>query len=739
MVRTIFIHNENSARISALCKHIIKFNPLYEIKLVTIDTINQYDISIDDYLFILNENAIRDYGHVYLQYFNKDRLVFPDSKNIDLECSKSFCRQYISDIGLSHINPNFNILSCGISLNILSTLDYTNKVIKADGLAGGKGVYVYNDHFTTNDEASNIMLSLLGKHSKIVLEEKLIGQEFSLISLSWHNKILHFPLIQDFKRRNNNNTGPNTGGMGTITFADGLMPFINIDEYQYCCNINEKVIKNSNYTGFLYGSFIKTVNNEIKLIEYNVRLGDSEAVNILGLLNSSLIDYLDNPNTNSLIIRTGLYSYFRYLVPITYPTHPLDTTTNSIHFTINTRLENIEDVFYMANCSKTDLQNVYRICNGSRTCGIFTIADNITDVVKNNDMYIKMVYGEFHYRTDIGNYFISRLQNYITHLDNYNHIISNTKNNIDRVNELICVSRDKLSVIGKIGDFANSIQYENTRLICSVDGAGTKTKFLVNHPDRFKILGNDIVIHNINDMYCNNGIPIALLDYYGCDTLNKQQFNEFISGVLEICQIYNIPLIGGETAEMRGIFNNNEIEVLGILLGIIENSPMNGNDIYSGNYIYGINSNGAHTNGYTKLREIDQNHIMPDYIKQYFSQPHKCYVNIMEHIILILSTCNIKVLGKAHITGGGFIDNLERILPPNNNLKLDLIDQWELSNEWQWVFDHANLEWCEFIRVFNAGWGFCFVTNSEIPEYIINHICEFSSNTDNIKLLGRIA
>jgi len=690
MSKVIYIHKENSARATALIKHINSFHPNYIIKNDTIQRLFEFHklntkYENNNYLFILNENAIKDYSEEYSGLFYCNRL-YPRTEHIHLEISKSYCREFMKKIGLDNINPQYVVLNTKTEMPV----DYINKVIKADGLESGKGVFVYGDHYNTNEEAYEILSKLWIKHDKILVEDKLVGEEFSLITLSWKGQLTHFPLIKDFKRLANNDTGPNTGGMGTISFAGGLMPFISQEEYEQCCKINEKVINDIDFVGFLYGSFMKTYANEIKLIEYNVRLGDSEAVNIFGLLESSLINYLDDPVQNPLLINRNKYSYFRYLVPNIYPlTYPGESLECS-YFIVNSKIP--RQYFYTANCYETDMLDVYRMAK-SRTCGILTMNTNIENLIKYNDYYVKMIYGDFNYRTDIGNYFTknylqyfdtkyntppatpssspadvsssSKLlyslsssgsygvikntntqntQNYLNHLNNYNYIITNTKDIIDLVNNSIEVANPDIKVIGKIGDFANAIQYKDMKLICSVDGAGTKTKFLEGHPKRFHILGSDIVVHNINDMYCNNGIPIALLDYYGCDKLDKQQFNQFIEGALTVCSEYGIPLIGGETAEMRGIFTEGEVEVLGILLGIVPQSPLNGTNIVKGNYIYGIESNGAHTNGFTKLREIDCKSKMPADVKEFFSQPHKCYVNIMNKIIDILAASLMRLL-----------------------------------------------------------------------------------------------
>lgn len=729
---TIYIHPENTCRYNAF---INLLDSSYTIRYKILSENTELIIHDEDILVILGENDISRLGYTYYKKFFKSyQCLFPSKEQFQLESSKSYCRNYINNTPFKSINPEYLIIDKNYDIE---NFDFKNKVIKGDGLASGKGVYVYDDHFQTNLQAYHIITNLFQNHDKIIIEEKLDGYEFSLISLSWRDSITHFPIIKDFKRLNNGDTGPNTGGMGTISFPGGSMPFLTEEDVKYCKEINEYICNNLNYQGFLYGSFIKTFDNKIKLIEYNCRLGDSEAVNICASIESEFGLHLLDPIENPLEIDMSRYTYFRYCVPNGYPN--LDMKLSNPYFTY-CKNDIPDQVIYFANC-----YNIYNlpnnICvyemNKSRAFGIFTQGPKLSTVIEKNNLYISKVYGNIHYRTDLDIYFTKNYKinslNYLKHLNNYNHIIENTKNYIDQINQNIVNTRPTLNLIGKIGDFANSIQYKNYKLICSVDGAGTKTKFLENHPERFFILGQDIVNHNINDMLCNNGNPIAFMDYYGCDKLNKEEFNQFITGVMQQCEYHKIPLIGGETAEMKGIFVNNEIEVLGILLGIIDEnkSNKNGLNIESGNYIYGIKSHGAHTNGFTKLRDIDKRIIggIRKDVKNYFSRPHRCYTDIVKKIQNDLEN---HITGLVHITGGGFQDNISRIFP-KSNLNINLIDWYDdLDEEWKYIFENSNMVWEDFIRVFNAGYGFCIITNIELSQYYLDKF------DNDILYLGRI-
>jgi phosphoribosylamine-glycine ligase len=164
-------------------------------------------------------------------------------------------------------------------------------VIKQDELAGGKGVLVMGDHFNSFTEGEKICTDLYRKNISFIVEEKLIGEEFSLLSITDGINISHCPPIQDYKRAYENNTGPNTGGMGAIL---NYLPFLNEEDIKIAEKINQMVIKNiSEYTntnhkykGVLYGSFIKTTDG-IRVIEYNCRFGDPEVIPLFEAMKSN--------------------------------------------------------------------------------------------------------------------------------------------------------------------------------------------------------------------------------------------------------------------------------------------------------------------------------------------------------------------------------------------------------------------------------------------------------------------
>ena len=170
-----------------------------------------------------------------------------------------------------------------------------NYVVKSDGLAGGKGVKVAGDHLHSHDEALAYCQELVDSGGEFVIEEKFIGQEFSLMSFCDGDTLKHMPAVQDHKRAYEGDTGPNTGGMGTYSNANHSLPFLtdeDIDEAHAINMATARALKDKfdeGYKGVLYGGFMATADG-VKLIEYNARFGDPEAMNVLPLLNTDFIE-----------------------------------------------------------------------------------------------------------------------------------------------------------------------------------------------------------------------------------------------------------------------------------------------------------------------------------------------------------------------------------------------------------------------------------------------------------------
>ncbi|MBU0529244.1 phosphoribosylamine--glycine ligase, partial [bacterium] len=259
------------------------------------------------------------------------KCVGPTKELAQIETSKSFTRNLMQKYnipGCPEYNTFNNLTNVSEYLNILGE----NHVVKFDGLMGGKGVKVSGEHIKSHTEALEYCEQIVKNNGKFVIEERLIGEEFSLMSFCDGEHLIHMPPVQDHKRAYENDSGPNTGGMGSYNDANKTLPFLTNSDVESAKTINvatAKALKKEfgiGYKGILYGGFIATADG-IKVIEYNARFGDPEAMNVLSLLESDFIDIcfgivnttLDQCNVSF----SNRATVCKYAVPEGYPDSPI--------------------------------------------------------------------------------------------------------------------------------------------------------------------------------------------------------------------------------------------------------------------------------------------------------------------------------------------------------------------------------------------------------------------------------
>ena len=259
------------------------------------------------------------------------KVVGPRKDLAQIETSKAFTRDLLTEYNISGCPKYKTFTSLSGVAEFLDELG-ESFVVKYDGLAGGKGVKVSGDHLHSHNDAKIYCEELVEKGGVFVLEEKLIGQEFSLMSFCDGETLKHMPAVQDHKRAYEGDTGPNTGGMGTYSDGDHSLPFLTKHDVNQAHEINTataKALKNKfgdGYRGVLYGGFITTADG-VKLIEYNARFGDPEAINVLSLLESDFIE-ICNGITDGRLNRVDVRfknkaTVCKYAVPEGYPDDPV--------------------------------------------------------------------------------------------------------------------------------------------------------------------------------------------------------------------------------------------------------------------------------------------------------------------------------------------------------------------------------------------------------------------------------
>jgi len=256
--------------------------------------------------------------------------VGPKKELAKLETSKSFTRLLLQKYKIEG-NPVFKVFESKEGL-IGFLRGLKGIVIKPDGLTGGKGVKVQGDHFYTVDEAYDYCIEVLQTHPAVVVEEKLDGEEFSLQCFTDGVTVLDCPPVQDHKRAYVDDKGPNTGGMGSYSDANHLLPFLKKEHVKSAHDITEKVAAallketGQKYKGVMYGGFILTKEG-VKLIEYNARMGDPEAMNVLSIMKSDMVELC------RAIVNEDLHDFkiefekkatvCKYAVPKGYPSNPV--------------------------------------------------------------------------------------------------------------------------------------------------------------------------------------------------------------------------------------------------------------------------------------------------------------------------------------------------------------------------------------------------------------------------------
>ncbi len=331
--------------------------------------------------------------------------VGPTQSLARIESSKSFTRSLLDR---HHIpgNPIFQRFTSLDGVEALLERLGDNHVIKDDGLAGGKGVKVFGDHLTSRAESLAFSNELLAAGHPFVIEEKLEGEEFSLLSFTDGTTLRHMPAVQDHKRAFNGDRGPNTGGMGSYTDANGGLPFLTPHDIAAARRTNEQVIAalhrdlNEPYRGILYGGFMAT-RNGVRLIEYNARFGDPECLNLLTLLESDLVAIcraIVSSTLYTLDVRfTPAATVCKYLVPEGYPDHPRKGDPVPIPAALPPAT-----TLYLGSVDTDAMNNDALVSAGSRTLAVVSHASSLSQAESLCELALHDIHGPFFHRSDIG-------------------------------------------------------------------------------------------------------------------------------------------------------------------------------------------------------------------------------------------------------------------------------------------------------------------------------------------------
>ncbi|MGC8561961.1 MAG: phosphoribosylamine--glycine ligase [Thermoplasmata archaeon] len=353
-----------------------------------------------DYVFIGPEAPIA-HGVSDTLIDNGFKVFAPSSEAAKLETSKAFCRQFMSD---NHVKGNIEstpFLDSEKAERFIKSIDY-DFVIKPDGLTGGKGVVVQGVHFESKEEGIKIAKGYLASgKGELLVERKMIGEEFSLQGFVKGSNISFLPIVQDYKRAFEGDKGPNTGGMGSICFSERGLPFISRETLDDAKEILEDLVRKFNrkvttYVGPIYGGFIATPEGP-KLLEINARLGDPEAMNVLSLMEDSIMDVAVR-----MLNGEGIQPEFRdrinvirYAVPKGYGIKPIPST---LEIDEEEMLIKGLKIFY----ASVNIDGKKISQTTSRSVALMSEGTNLRDISNRFSGISSLLRGEYEMRNDIG-------------------------------------------------------------------------------------------------------------------------------------------------------------------------------------------------------------------------------------------------------------------------------------------------------------------------------------------------
>ena len=283
------------------------------------------------------------------------------------------------------------------------------------------------------------------------------------------------------------------------------------------------------------------------------------------------------------------------------------------------------------------------------------------------------------------------------------HIAKLSKKNVKKAKKSF--NEENIGSFGSVFDISN-IKIKDPVIVSCTDGVGTKIG-LANKLKKFHTIGIDLVAMCVNDLIVQGAKPLFFLDYIAVGKLNLFKTKKILSGIIKGCNISNCKLIGGETAEMPGIYSKDKFDLAGFSVGIVSKKKiLNKKNVKNNNLILAIPSSGLHSNGYSLVRSILKRNKIPNKLKKELLKPTKIYTKE----ILNLFNKNL-LIAAAHITGGGLVENITRSVPKNLSIDIDL-SKIKIKNIFKWlkskkISDH------EMLKTFNCGVGFCIIVDKK--------------------------
>uniref|UniRef100_A0A8C4ESU4 Trifunctional purine biosynthetic protein adenosine-3 n=1 Tax=Dicentrarchus labrax TaxID=13489 RepID=A0A8C4ESU4_DICLA len=614
----------------------------------------------------------------------------PSAKAAQLEASKSFSKAFMERHGIPTARYG-SFTDPQEACSYIRTADFPALVVKASGLAAGKGVIVAKDA----DEACQAVMDIMKDRAfgsageTVVVEELLEGEEVSCLCFSDGSSVSPMPPAQDHKRLQDGDLGPNTGGMGAY------------------CPTPQVDTSSQPDSSFLFFS-------RFQLSVWRPRV-------LLPLLKSDLYEVILNTMNSKLASSAPVWHQDSSAVTVVmasagYP----GSYKKGVEITGLSQVQEMGSQVFHAG---TALKDGAVVSSGGRVLTVTAVRPSLEAALQAANQGVAAVgFPGAVYRRDIGHHAIAHLNQHrcLTYKDSGVDIAAGNKL-VDMIKPL-AKATSRAGCNAELGGFAGLFDlkaagFVDPILVSGTDGVGTKLKIAQacgQHGD----LGQDLVAMCVNDVLAQGAEPLFFLDYFSCGTLDVEVAASVVGGIAKACEMAGCALLGGETAEMPGVYAPGEYDLAGFCVGAVERGallPRLG-DIAEGDLLIGVASSGIHSNGFSLVRKVleraNLSYSSPapfgrsgQTVGEVLLTPTKIYSRLL---LPILRSGAVKAY--AHITGGGLLENIPRVLPQELAVDLDA-SRWSIPPVFSWLHKEGGLSEEEMTRTFNCGLGAVLVVS----------------------------
>ncbi|KAM3857100.1 trifunctional purine biosynthetic protein adenosine-3 [Diretmus argenteus] len=658
----------------------------------------------------------------------------PSAKAAQLEASKSFSKAFMDRHGIptarwgSFTDPRE-------ACSYIRTASFPALVVKASGLAAGKGVIVARDQ----DEACQAVMDIMKDKAfgsageTVVVEELLEGEEVSCLCFSDGSSVSPMPPAQDHKRLQDGDMGPNTGGMGaycpTPQVSRELLQQIRETVLQK--TVDGMKEEGAPYVGVLYAGLMLT-NQGPKVLEFNCRFGDPECQVLLPLLKSDLYEVLLNTLNGKLSCRAPVWHQDSSAVTVVmasagYP----GSYQKGVEIT---GLSQVQEMGLQVFHAGTALRDGGVVSSGGRVLTVTAVRPSFEAALQAANRGVAAVgFPGAAFRRDIGHRAIAHLSQRrgLTYKDSGVDISAGNK--LVEMIKPLAKATGRAGCNAELGGFAGLFDlkaagFTDPILVSGTDGVGTKLK-VAQACGQHGGLGQDLVAMCVNDVLAQGAEPLFFLDYFSCGSLDVDVAAAVVGGVAKACQMAGCALLGGETAEMPGVYAQGEYDLAGFCVGAVERGAMlpRLGDIAEGDLLIGVASSGVHSNGFSLVRKVleraDLRYSSPapfgapgQTVGEVLLTPTKIYSRLL---LPVLRSGAVKAY--AHITGGGLLENIPRVLPHELAVNLDA-SRWSIPPVFSWLQKEGGLSEEEMARTFNCGLGAVLVVAPPDAQRVLRQV-----------------